>query len=115
MFWRVWNARTYQLPSETEICYEFTVVSPYHRCIVNYLEDDIYLTAAYSLQTETSLDITTMVRPFFPIDIQIQWKLSSKFEISVQEAQLQVQQLNPFKHKGFLIIDQDRYFSFHTI
>eukprot|EP01124_Arcella_intermedia_P009098 TRINITY_DN1586_c0_g1_i2.p1 TRINITY_DN1586_c0_g1~~TRINITY_DN1586_c0_g1_i2.p1 ORF type:complete len:297 (-),score=67.11 TRINITY_DN1586_c0_g1_i2:574-1464(-) len=64
MFWRIWKAHNYQLPTDTHCSYHFSLVSTRHRYCVNYQEEDVILISARNMLSLQDLDIKTVATSY---------------------------------------------------
>jgi hypothetical protein len=99
LFWQIWKAKGYALPTDTDYSYIFELTSPYTQVIVPYTDSGLVLIGARNIRTW---------QEEFPemISEKYNWQAVSSFPLTQLEQVLEAgKQLNPMQQEGFVVCD----------
>jgi hypothetical protein len=102
LFWEIWRALGYNLPTDTSRCYTFELLCRRHRYLSRVEEDDIVLVCARDIRTLQELLPATVAE-------ENKWHCVKSFgRVTGSDELLQeIQKLNPFKTPGFEVRDKN--------
>jgi len=101
LFWKVWEELGYVLPSETNKCYAFELMTPYNRTVVPYQNNAIVLHGCRDLTTMLELDPV--------LEAQIYgWTSAMIYALNTIEAIEEASKhLDPMLGEGYVVCDGD--------
>lgn len=99
LFWKVWQELGYQLPSATDECFMFELMTPYNRIVVQQANNQIVLHGVRNIQTLLESE------PSFWAD-KYGWELVASYPLtSWKEVIEAAQHLDPMDSEGYIICD----------
>lgn len=99
LFWKVWNELEYQLPSETNHCFMFELMTPYNRIVVQPKNNQIVLHGVRNLLTRQESDPKIWAH-------QYGWQLVPSYPLtSWTEVIKAVENLDPMNSEGYIVCD----------
>ena len=101
LFWQVWQQLGYQLPSETECCFMFELMTPYNRVVVRQLDNKLVLHGVRNLSTfqENNLDYWHN---------KYNWEIVKTYPFNDLKAIIQATEiLDPMEGEGYIVCDRN--------
>jgi len=99
LFWRVWNQFSYQLPSDTNFCYSFELMTPFNKIVVQHKTNRLVLHGARNL-------ITLQESIPEPIAMFNGWEYAKAYPLNNLEAVLKsCNEINPIEAEGYVVVD----------
>ena len=101
LFWDTWEKLGYKLPTNTNICYMFEMITPLNRIVCVYNESRIVLHGARDLQTLCELIPE-------PIAKEYGWECAKSYPLQTFDEIVDfVKDFNPLANEGVVVVDQE--------
>ncbi len=101
LFWRVWQELSYQLPTETNYCFMFELMTPYNRIVVRHDRNKLVLHGVRNILTLEEADPQTWADKY-------NWQLVQRYPLkSLKEIIAMTNELDPMDSEGYIICDAD--------
>jgi len=102
LFWKIWEEMGYKLPTNTDECYMFEMMTKYNRVVCQYNEDKIVFHGARNIKTHQELPYT--------YGKELGWEIVKAFPITtLSELFKACKLMNPINNEGFVVVD--KYFN----
>ncbi len=99
LFWQVWQELEYQLPSETEYCFMFELMTPYNRIVVRQHQNDLVLHGVRNLKTLTESDPHLWGSKY-------SWRVVNTYPLqTLAEIITASNSLDPMDSEGYIVCD----------
>jgi hypothetical protein len=101
LFWEVFNASGYKLPTDTNTCYCFELMTRYNRVVVKHEKSRLFLHGARSLSDFEEKNP-------IPVAHENGWECVKFFPLqTIEEVQEAAEKLDPMVGEGFIVVDQN--------
>jgi hypothetical protein len=101
LFWRTWETLRYNLPTNTNLCYAFELITPYNRVVCRYDQPRIVLHGVRDLVTLSELFPE-------PIAKECGWDVVKSYPLQTLEEVVNfVKEFNPLTDEGCVICDKN--------
>lgn len=97
IFWKIWEAKKYRMPSDTNCCYMFEMLSPYNKIVCQYEYPTIALIGARDLQTLEEYESDAIAE-------EHRWEYPHSYSIPNFATLLGLTHaIDPIKREGFVV------------
>lgn len=99
LFWRVWQELDYQLPTETEYCFMFELMTPYNRIVVRQNQNSLVLHGVRDRHTFKEADPQVWGKRY-------NWQIVQSYPWQTLEEIIALSnQLDPMESEGYIVCD----------
>jgi hypothetical protein len=101
MFWQVWRDKAYELPSNTNMCYMFELLTPNHTIIVRHSKADLVCIGGRDMRSLEEVPCESIVET-------TGWDMPRRFDDlgTLDAVVASARLLNPVIQEGFVVVDQ---------
>ncbi|MCC0176315.1 2'-5' RNA ligase [Waterburya agarophytonicola K14] len=101
LFWKVWQELDYQLPTETEYCFMFELMTPYNRIVVRHDRHKLVLHGVRNKVTLKEEDPQIWTDKY-------NWQLVATYPLqTLEEIVAMTDKLDPMDSEGYIICDRE--------